>query len=141
MAAPVRVRTIRFWPSAVLGLIQGDDAQHQSHRSGHRLPALIAASSVLALPRMRVALLITSPSFEALWSDQPRRRAAAVEIIRELVQDGLTDQQRMVASHQLKHWAAVNWELSDEERRRLESGEGSGESLMVGTRIPNLGMP
>jgi hypothetical protein len=32
----------------------------------HRLPALIAANSVLALPRMRVALLITSPRFAGL---------------------------------------------------------------------------
>jgi hypothetical protein len=33
-----------------------------------RLPALMAASSVLALPRMRAALLITSPSFAGVHS-------------------------------------------------------------------------
>jgi hypothetical protein len=49
--------------------MRGVEISDSSRVGDHlRLPALIAANSVLALLRMRVALLITSPSFAGLHS-------------------------------------------------------------------------
>ena len=70
---------------------------------------------------------LLSDQFGALWSDQPRQRAAARDTIWHLLTTGvLSDQQRLAASEHLKHWAAANWELSDEERRTPSGPSGCG---------------
>ena len=60
---------------------------------------------------------------DSLWSDLPRRRQAARDSIRGMMVSGmLSKEQMLVASNQLKNWAAVNWELTEDERQRLELG-------------------
>ncbi|WP_375433012.1 hypothetical protein [uncultured Friedmanniella sp.] len=64
-----------------------------------------------------------------LWEEEPRRRRAAQETIHELMNRGLlTDEQLIAASITLKHWAAVRWDLTLEQRRRLgvDGGDDGG---------------
>lgn len=60
----------------------------------------------------------------ALYSQHPRQRQAARDIIRGLMTSGsLSREQLEAASTALKHWAAVNWEATEEAGRTLESAE------------------
>ena len=56
--------------------------------------------------------------------DPARRPQTARDIIRGLMEQGsLSAEQLEAASTALRHWAAVNWDASDEARRTLEAAE------------------
>jgi hypothetical protein len=67
---------------------------------------------------------LLNAQLEALYSDHPQQRQAARDIIRGLMEQGsLSAEQLEAASTALRHWAAVNWDASDEARRTLEAAE------------------
>ena len=60
----------------------------------------------------------------ALYSDHPRQRQAARDIIRGLIAGGtLSTEQLEAASTALRHWAAVNWDAPVVSRRTLETSD------------------
>lgn len=77
---------------------------------------------------------LLNAQLEALWSEHPRQRQAARDIIRGLMADGsLSTEQLHAASTVLRHWATVTWDASAEDRRTLggtevatQEGEGDG---------------
>lgn len=69
------------------------------------------------------ALLISQ--LQALYSEDPRARQTARDIIRNMMVEGhLGEEQMEAASIALRNWAAANWDLSGEERRSLVEREG-----------------
>jgi hypothetical protein len=71
---------------------------------------------------------LLNAQLEALWSEHPRQRQAARDIIRGLMASGsLTSEQLVAASTALRHWAAVTWEPPAEDRRTLEGTEAVQE--------------
>jgi hypothetical protein len=69
---------------------------------------------------------LLNAQLEALYSDHLRQRQAARDIIRGLMVSGsLSQEQLAAASTALRHWAAVNWEASEESRRTLEAAEST----------------
>lgn len=65
---------------------------------------------------------LLNAQLEALYSEHPRQRQAARDIIRGLMASGsLSTEQLVAASTALKHWATVNWEASEDDRRTLEA--------------------
>lgn len=67
---------------------------------------------------------LLNAQLEALYSEHPRQRQAARDIIRGLMEHGsLSAEQLEAASTALRHWAAVNWDAPDEARRTLEAVE------------------
>jgi hypothetical protein len=64
------------------------------------------------------ALLVSQ--LQALYSDHPRARQAARDIIRDLMTGGeLSREQLEAASTALRNWAAATWELSEAQERSL----------------------
>lgn len=69
---------------------------------------------------------LLNAQFDALYSEHPRQRQAARDIIRGLMTSGsLSTEQLEAASTVLKHWAAVNWDTEVDGGRTLE---GSGHA-------------
>jgi len=69
------------------------------------------------------ALLISQ--LQALYSEDPRARQTARDIIRTMMTEGrLSPEQMEAASIALRNWAAANWELSDADGRNLVEREG-----------------
>lgn len=64
---------------------------------------------------------LLNAQLEALYSEHPRQRQAARDIIRGLMASGsLSTEQLVAASTALKHWATVTWEVADDQRRTLD---------------------
>jgi len=69
---------------------------------------------------------LLNAQLQALYSEHPRQRQAARDIIRGLMESGsLSREQLEAASTALKHWAAVNWEAADEAGRTLEASDST----------------
>jgi hypothetical protein len=67
---------------------------------------------------------LLNAQLEALYSEHPRQRQAARDIIRGLMTSGsLSAEQLEAASTALRHWAAVNWDAPGGAGRTLESSE------------------
>lgn len=67
---------------------------------------------------------LLNAQLEALYSEHPRQRQAARDIIRVLMEHGsLSEEQLEAAGTALRHWAAVNWDATDAARRTLEAAE------------------
>lgn len=67
---------------------------------------------------------LLNAQLEALYSDHPRQRQAARDIIRGLMSSGsLSTEQLIAASTALKHWAAVTWDAPQRPGRTLEAAE------------------
>lgn len=67
---------------------------------------------------------LLNAQLEALYSEHPRQRQAARDIIRGLMEHGsLSAEQLEAAGTALRHWAAVNWDAPDAARRTLEAVE------------------
>lgn len=67
---------------------------------------------------------LLNAQLEALYSEHPRQRQAARDIIRGLIAAGsLSTEQLEAASTALKHWAAVNWDAPEQSGRTLEASD------------------
>jgi hypothetical protein len=67
---------------------------------------------------------LLNAQLEALYSEHPRQRQAARDIIRGLMEHGsLRDEQLQAAGTALRHWAAVNWGAPEAAGRTLEGAE------------------
>lgn len=67
---------------------------------------------------------LLNAQLEALYSEHPRQRQAARDIIRGLITSGsLSEEQLEAASTALKHWAAVSWDTEVDVGRTLEGSE------------------
>jgi hypothetical protein len=65
---------------------------------------------------------LLNAQLEALYSEHPRQRQAARDIIRGLMASGsLSREQLEAASTALRHWATVNWDASEQTGRTLEA--------------------
>ena len=72
------------------------------------------------------ALLVSQ--LQALYSEHPRARQAARDIIRDLMTRGdLSREQLEAASTALRNWAAASWEPSDDEARSLVERDDGAE--------------
>jgi hypothetical protein len=72
------------------------------------------------------ALLVSQ--LQALYSEHPRARQAARDIIRDLMLRGdLSREQLEAASTALRNWAAVSWERSDGAGRSLVGRDDGAE--------------
>jgi hypothetical protein len=77
------------------------------------------------------ALLVSQ--LQALYSDHPRARQTARDIIRDLMAEGdLGQEQLEAASIALRNWAAANWGLSEEEGRNLVERDQETEDVTDG---------
>ncbi|HYI56863.1 MAG TPA: hypothetical protein VEX66_01755 [Microlunatus sp.] len=70
--------------------------------------------------------ILLNAQLEALYSEHLRQRQAARDIIRSLMASGsLSREQLEAASTALRHWAAVNWDDSEQTGRTLEAAEST----------------
>ena len=73
--------------------------------------------------RSDISTLLIS-EMDALYSEHPRRRQTARDIIRQLLWTGSLNQEQLYAANRaLENWAAGKWELPEDERRTLEGGD------------------
>jgi hypothetical protein len=71
---------------------------------------------------------LLNAQLEALWSEHPRQRQAARDIIRGLMSSGsLSTEQLEAASTVLRHWVVVTWEPSADDGRTLEGTQATQE--------------
>lgn len=69
---------------------------------------------------------LLNAQLEALYSEHPRQRQAARDIIRGLMtSDSLSREQLEAASTALRHWARVSWDGPEESGRTLRTADST----------------
>ena len=69
---------------------------------------------------------LLNAQLEALYSEHPRQRQAARDIIRGLMTSGsLSREQLEAASTALRHWATVSWDGPEEAGRTLRAADST----------------